>query len=155
MRRIFCSLACALFACGWLAHAQEESAICPADENTAWRAALPPDFAETFSASAIHNFPAVATPQFSPMVPSARQPAGALSERIVFMNSGHGWTWSTNNFWYLQRPVALNSMNEDYGNWDQLNHLPRIVSMPARSSSPCGHSASRRTKSCSIMSAWV
>jgi hypothetical protein len=121
MRRIICILACALIVCGRLGRAQEESAICPADENTAWRVALTPDFAEAFSAKAVHNFPAVVMPKFSPIVPSARQPAGALSGRIVFMNSGHGWTWSTNNFWYLQRPTALNSMNEDYGNWDQLN----------------------------------
>ena len=60
----------------------------------------------------------------SPVVPSAHQPAGALAGRVVFMNSGHGWTWFTNsasNYWSLQRPAALNSMNEDYGNWDQLN----------------------------------
>ncbi len=63
----------------------------------------------------------IAAKASGPITPAARQPAGALSGRIVFMNSGHGWTWSTNNFWYLQRPAALNSMNEDYGNWDQLN----------------------------------
>ena len=55
-----------------------------------------------------------------PVVPAARQPAGALSGRVVFLNSGHGWTWSGTS-WYLQRPTALNSMNEDYGNLDQLN----------------------------------
>ncbi|MEY4387071.1 MAG: hypothetical protein RLY20_2354, partial [Verrucomicrobiota bacterium] len=57
-------------------------------------------------------------------VPDAHQPVGALSGRIVFMNSGHGWIWRTNvtpNRWDLQRPAALNSMNEDYGNLDQLN----------------------------------
>src|SRR5690349_13238037 len=56
--------------------------------------------------------------------PAARQPTGALAGRIVFMNSGHGWTYETNTttpYWRLQRPAALNSMNEDYGNLDQLN----------------------------------
>ena len=79
--------------------------------------------------------PAVATPpqEFPPVplargatVPAARQPSGALSGRIVFMNSGHGWTSRnpTNGdpaYWDLQRAVALNAMNEDYGNLDQLN----------------------------------
>ena len=42
------------------------------------------------------------------------------------MNSGHGWTSRnpTNGdpaYWDLQRGIALNSMNEDYGNLDQLN----------------------------------
>ena len=55
-----------------------------------------------------------------PIVPAARQPVGALSGRVIFMNSGHGWTWSGTS-WYLQRPTALASMNEDYGNLDQLN----------------------------------
>lgn len=64
----------------------------------------------------------VITPKASgPVAPSARQPIGALSGRVVFMNSGHGWTWSTNGFWYLQRPAALAGMNEDCGNLDQLN----------------------------------
>ncbi len=95
------------------------------------------DYAETdittwhdFSASPEWTEPAPATASqplatvrsaFSPVVPAAHQPAGALSGRVVFMNSGHGWTWNTNGFWYLQRPTALNSMNEDYGNLDQLN----------------------------------
>jgi len=68
-----------------------------------------------------HHFPAVITPKFGPVATAAQQPKGALSGRVVFMNSGHGWTWTTNGFWSLQRPANLNSMNEDYGNWDQLN----------------------------------
>jgi hypothetical protein len=68
--------------------------------------------------------PAVVAPMpsnakaFGPVVPAARQPGGALSGRIVFMNSGHGWTWDPN--WRLQRG-NINEMNEDYGNLDQLN----------------------------------
>ncbi len=50
---------------------------------------------------------------------SAQQPAGALSGKIVFMNSGHGWTFDP-DYWRLQRGVG-NEMNEDYGNLDQLN----------------------------------
>ena len=120
LRRLMGIFAGTLFMWAAVACAQEESAIRPEDENTGWRSALTPDFAETVSPKSAQNLSLV--PQnFGPMVPSAHQPVGALSGRVVFMNSGHGWTWSTNNFWYLQRPTALNSMNEDYGNWDQLN----------------------------------
>ncbi|HKI68165.1 MAG TPA: hypothetical protein VKA67_01140, partial [Verrucomicrobiae bacterium] len=77
-----------------------------------------PDWSEP-PAKSKHAFSAV--PQVSgPIAPATRQPVGALTGRIVFMNSGHGWTW-TGSSWALQRPVALNSMNEDYGNIDQLN----------------------------------
>ena len=120
MRRLAGFLTSIFLAGALLARAQENDAVVPADENPAWRSALTPDFAETLPAKSMHTFSPV--PQhFGPVVPSARQPSGALSGRIVFMNSGHGWTWSTNNFWYLQRPTGLNSMNEDYGNLDQLN----------------------------------
>lgn len=50
---------------------------------------------------------------------SVQQQRGALSGKIVFMNSGHGWTWF-GSVWDLQRPDLL-EMNEDYGNLDQLN----------------------------------
>jgi hypothetical protein len=30
---------------------------------------------------------------FGPIVPAARQPVGALTGRIIFMNGGHGWTF--------------------------------------------------------------
>lgn len=50
---------------------------------------------------------------------SAQQQFGALSGKIVFMNSGHGWTFDP-TYWRLQRGVG-NEMNEDYGNLDQLN----------------------------------
>ena len=56
---------------------------------------------------------------FGVFAPSAQPVPGALSGRIVFMNSGHGWTWNSTS-WGLQRPV-LQEMNEDYGNLDQLN----------------------------------
>jgi hypothetical protein len=67
---------------------------------------------------------AASTAARSPMVPSAQPRGGALAGRIVFMNSGHGWIFETNTttpYWRLQRPNGLNSMNEDYGNLDQLN----------------------------------
>ncbi|MEO6034185.1 MAG: immunoglobulin domain-containing protein [Verrucomicrobiota bacterium] len=54
-----------------------------------------------------------------PITPSATQPKGALSGRIVYMTGGHGWTYGSG--WSLQRPNGLNEMNEDYGNLDQLN----------------------------------
>ena len=56
---------------------------------------------------------------FGVFAPAAQQPVGALSGRIVFMNSGHGWTFDP-TYWRLQRPTLL-EMNEDYGNLDQLN----------------------------------
>jgi hypothetical protein len=56
---------------------------------------------------------------FAAFGPSAQQPAGVLSGKIVFMNSGHGWTFDP-TYWRLQRGVG-NEMNEDYGNLDQLN----------------------------------
>jgi hypothetical protein len=58
---------------------------------------------------------------FAAFGPSPQQRQGALSGKIIFMNSGHGWTW-TGSSWQLQRPV-INEMNEDYGNLDQLNFL--------------------------------
>ena len=90
-------------------------------DNTSWHDfATTPEWSEPVPAKSATPFSQV-TSAFGPVVPSAHQPVGTLSGRVVFMNSGHGWTWSTNNFWYLQRPTALNSMNEDYGNLDQLN----------------------------------
>ncbi len=56
---------------------------------------------------------------FSAFGPSSQQPQGALSGKIVFMNSGHGWTYDPTQ-WRLQRGIG-NEMNEDYGNLDQLN----------------------------------
>jgi hypothetical protein len=77
----------------------------------------PPDWAEIPGAK-----PSVSTfvpAAFGPVAPAARQPVGALAGRIVFMNSGHGWTWDP-DYWRLQRGTG-NEMNEDYGNLDQLN----------------------------------
>jgi hypothetical protein len=54
-----------------------------------------------------------------PIVPATGQPVGALSERIIFLSAGHGWTAGSSS-WSLQRPVLL-EMNEDYGNLDQMN----------------------------------
>ncbi len=53
-----------------------------------------------------------------PIAPAGSQPTGALSGRIIFTSAGHGWAWS-GTAWALGRPV-LNSMNEDYGNVDQM-----------------------------------
>src|SRR4051794_538512 len=120
MRRFICIWATALVGCGLVGHAQEESAIRPEDESNGWRSALTPDMSEHVSAKTVQQTPPVITPNFSPIVPAAHQPAGALSGRIVYMNSGHGWTYETNAttpYWRLQRGAALNSMNEDYGNW--------------------------------------
>jgi hypothetical protein len=56
---------------------------------------------------------------FAAFGPSPQQRQGALSGKIVYLNSGHGWTFDP-TYWRLQRPV-INEMNEDYGNLDQLN----------------------------------
>lgn len=53
-----------------------------------------------------------------PMASTTRQPRGALAGRIVFAGAGHGWAWS-GSAWGLGRPQLL-SMNEDYGNLDQM-----------------------------------
>jgi hypothetical protein len=120
LRRLFSILATLILAGVFCARVRAETSIWPPDENTAWRSALTPDHAETIPAKVTQIFAPV--PQsFGPVVPSARQPSGALSGRIVFINSGHGWIWRTKDVWDLQRPNGLNAMNEDYGNWDQLN----------------------------------
>lgn len=54
-----------------------------------------------------------------PVAPAVGQPSGVLSDRIIFMSGGHGWTASGSS-WSLQRGVLL-EMNEDYGNVDQMN----------------------------------
>ncbi len=52
-------------------------------------------------------------------------PAGALAGRTVFVGAGHGWTAGTSS-WGLQRPLLL-SMNEDYGNIDQINYFANYL----------------------------
>ena len=74
-----------------------------------------PDWAESSTARTAPSAPQA----FGPIVPATRQPAGALSGRIVFMNGGHGWTFDP-DYWRLQRG-NFHEMNEDYGNLDQLN----------------------------------
>ena len=86
-------------------------------DPTARPAAQTPDWAEV--PGALPSVSTLAPAAFGPVAPAARQPAGALSGRIVFMNSGHGWTWDP-DYWRLQRGTG-NEMNEDYGNLDQLN----------------------------------
>jgi len=88
-----------------------------------WRGTGTTDGRELAPAKVTHEFPPVEAAR-GIVAPAAHQPVGALSGRIVFMNSGHGWTFETNTaspYWRLQRNIALNSMNEDYGNLDQLN----------------------------------
>lgn len=45
---------------------------------------------------------------------------GSLNGRIVYMSAGHGWTFNSSGFWYTQRGVSY-EMVEDYGNQDQMN----------------------------------
>lgn len=63
--------------------------------------------------------PVIEPMTFGAYAASVQQQQGALSGKIVFMNSGHGWIYDP-SYWRLQRPV-LYEMNEDYGNLDQLN----------------------------------
>lgn len=100
--------------------------------------ALSPDWAE---AERPTETAASATIQaFGPVAPAARQPAGALSGRIVFMNGGHGWIFDP-DYWRLQRGTQQ-QMNEDYGNLDQVNFFATYcfnagaVVVPLR---PLGH----------------
>lgn len=67
-----------------------------------------------------YPFPAEAKAA-GPVAPSARQPKGSLSGRIVFTCGGHGWTASTpgTGNWYTQRGDN-NELVEDLGNADQL-----------------------------------
>jgi hypothetical protein len=85
------------------------------DESIEPPTAHSPDFEET---QPVKPSPPVSHPR-GPVVPAARQPAGALSGKIVFTNGGHGWTWDP-NYWRVQRPVTQ-EMNEDMGNLDQMN----------------------------------
>lgn len=62
---------------------------------------------------------AVRAQAVGPIAPAIGQPSGVLSDRIIFMSGGHGWTASGSS-WSLQRGVLL-EMNEDYGNVDQMN----------------------------------
>ena len=112
-----CPLAIAVAVCLLPSAVPAESA---ADDPVWHDFSASPEWHEPVPAKNLFPSPVVSS-HFSPIAPAAHQSSGALSGRVVFMNSGHGWTWSTNNYWYLQRPVALNSMNEDYGNLDQLN----------------------------------
>lgn len=50
------------------------------------------------------------------------QPAGALSEKIVYTHAGHGITANDNGTWSFQRPLLL-GMVEDLGNQDQMSFL--------------------------------
>ncbi|TAK95779.1 MAG: hypothetical protein EPO07_15100, partial [Verrucomicrobia bacterium] len=108
-------------------YSDREDRIAPSEKNL--KSIFTPDVAEKVSPSstAQPQIAGQASPEsFSVLAPSAQQPQGVLSGKIVFMNSGHGWTYETNvvppalPYWRLQRGIG-NSMNEDYGNLDQLN----------------------------------
>ena len=119
MPRTVCIAVVALVAFDQCVQAQDDLADRIVDENSDWKISASPDWSEPPSAETINQFPML-TAANGPVTPAAHQPAGALSGRIVFMNCGHGWTFDPSS-WRLQRPVALNAMNEDYGNLDQLN----------------------------------
>lgn len=100
------------------AAAVESDRINPADPP----AKLSPDWSEPKGAAPRDFGPLATRDLFGNTAPSAQQQRGALTDKLVFMNSGHGWTHDTNFSppWRLQRGTG-NLMNEDYGNLDQLN----------------------------------
>ena len=51
---------------------------------------------------------------------SRAQGQGSLTGRIVYMSAGHGWTFNSAGYWFTQRGVS-HDMVEDYGNLDQMN----------------------------------
>ena len=55
-----------------------------------------------------------------PLPTANAQIQGSLTGRIVYMSAGHGWTFNSSGFWYTQRGVSF-QMVEDYGNLDQMN----------------------------------
>jgi hypothetical protein len=123
MKRILISLVLLATACGCLAAFEPplvlEDRLAPYEPG--WEAALSPDWAEPIPPAPAE--PEIAAQAFAALTPAARQPQGALSGRIVYMNGGHGWTYDPNFSppWRLMRSAPLLEMNEDYGNVDQLN----------------------------------
>lgn len=95
----------------------------PGDEGFQPSAVTQPFSEDKDATPAVVN-PAPVAPR-GPVAPAARQPAGALSGKIVYMSPGHGWTADTSppagvtvGTWYTQRP-ELHEMIEDLGNYDQ------------------------------------
>lgn len=102
---------------GWGEH---EDRLAPDEPDIA--TIFSPDWSEPKDAPAAFFGSPSALNAFGNTASSPQQQPGALTGKIVFMNSGHGWTHDTNfnPQWRLQRGVG-NLMNEDYGNLDQLN----------------------------------
>ncbi|MBN1475982.1 fibronectin type III domain-containing protein, partial [Candidatus Sumerlaeota bacterium] len=82
-----------------------------------------PDYSTLYS----QTLPAAGTDNVTGQGPlgTSGAPTGALAGRTVYFSGGHGWTWGTSS-WYLQRPLLL-SMNEDYGNIDQVNSFAHLL----------------------------
>ena len=102
------------------AHASDEheNRLAPEADKQNLQSILTPDASEAFVPPPPKSG-LVESSLFGGFGSSIQQPQGTLSGKLVFMNSGHGWTWNGTS-WGLQRPVG-NEMNEDYGNLDQLN----------------------------------
>lgn len=60
-----------------------------------------------------------------PLMQARRQPTGALTGRIVFLASGHGWAAQTSQ-WGTGRGITQ-GMNEDLGNLDQSSIFARYA----------------------------
>jgi hypothetical protein len=50
------------------------------------------------------------------------RPTGSLSNRVVHMNAGHGWTWRSGTTWGVQRGFVFNNV-EDMSNADLVHQM--------------------------------
>ena len=63
----------------------------------------------------------------APLVEIGTQPAGALSDKIVYLHAGHGYTFSGGS-WQTQRDEFF-ELVEDFGNQDQMTSTASIGSV--------------------------
>jgi len=117
----FCLFLSAVLALNFSATATQEERALP--WTPVWKVPHNPHLDTVTAVPAPRMLSSAAVPMVSgPIAPAGTQPAGALTGRVVFTSGGHGWAWVTNTTitnWALGRPLLL-SMNEDYGNLDQM-----------------------------------
>lgn len=59
--------------------------------------------------------------------PIYHQPAGALTDKIVFAMAGHGWTYDAEEMYYYTQRGLSHGMVEDMGNADQMHIFAHMV----------------------------
>lgn len=85
-----------------------------------------PDTASLELAKALEAAGSLASPSQGPERasnyprPSGGRPTGGLSNRVVYLNAGHGWTWRSSESWGLQRGFVFNNI-EDMSNTDTVH----------------------------------